>query len=1804
MLRKPRSYIKSGVIFLLILLLISTGASGQYSIKSTLTGTYDSGVNWVDLDGDGDLDLSISGSDLFLLTGQGKLYLNASGTLTLKRDIRPMLLGDQVWSDFNNDGYPDLLYAGTNQENVQPTAGIDVFSNFTTYDYSGLTGDFIPVYNGSVDWGDYDNDGDYDALICGEDAAGNVITRLYSNNAGTFSVVNSNLPGIINGKAGFIDYDLDQDLDIFLSGRDINTNKYTRLWKNTGGTYTITDDHFINLEYSQFDWGDFNGDGYPDLLLGGYDNTSGRGLLYINNSGINFTLSGLKVPLAQRGTSAFGDVDNDGDLDAFVSGYKVSPLVQNKYIFINNLTDSLVPTSFTSTYVSRSYFNFGDYDNDDDLDFISNGANADFEGVTIIAENLIGTANQIPGAPQNLYAVVQGTSVKLMWDHSTDDNTPQKSLTYNIYMGTVSGGTDIVSPNADISTGFRRIARQGYIQDTVWIITDLPVDTYYWGVQSIDNSFGASPFSSESLFEINERFTETSYGESSNETSPAIYFDCDHDNDLDMVLNTSNSIKIAENQSGLFSEANYQTILTDGYNPIITVTPNDYDNDNLMDFSVSGNFTVNGLLDSTIALFGYKDPFDYEIIDSALIQDVSFEYVLWADLNNDGRQDAIASGKTTNLEENNKPVTYILKNISDGIFQEIEHSIRGFEKCNAVAGDFDNDLDIDIIIYGKDEPGIPNTYIYLNEGGFDFNEVLIPNNELFRQYLSFGIMTGDYDLNGELDIYMSGVNILNDNYARVLLNNNMNFTDANLQIRSSYRMSSFWADYDYDGDLDIFSTTLYNPPNKTWLYLNNDGILDEITIDLGDNHKLDLPFMVANLDNMNGLDFLMKINYGNYIQYHDNWGSNNRITSAPSNTRYDQDQLDIILKWDKLSDCPACTYNIRIGTTPGGVDIMSPMADLSTGYRYIVQPGNAYLNDSWKLCDLPVGQYYWSVQAVDPANTGGSWAPEDSFTVSCIDADFSFSTNCLGNTTIFTDMTVATDPVTKWKWNFGDGSTSTLMNPTHLYASADIFSVGLWAYTDAGDSAFVSHNVQVKAGPVADFSANIACQGALTWFTNNTYTDGISMASWLWRFGDGEESTLKDPGIHGYLNPGDYEVLLTAVADNGCSDIISKTVTVSVYPNVSISAYTPLTFCKGDSVTLSVPYNSNYTYNWMAGGTSITGGDTSNYVAWLSGSYSIEVINPVGDCRDTSSIVNVTANDAPVAPLITGDGDMEFCQGDSVILSVTNTAGYTYQWKLNDGAVGTDTCIYVAKAAGIYSLTVSNTTGCSTDATNTVTVTVNPRPSLPVVNISGSTTFCNGDSVVLDVTNNPSYTYQWQNNSTAIAEAATNKYIALNTGVYSLKITNSYGCNVETEDYSVTTLAAPSAPLISAVGDLEFCQGDSVILSVTNTAGYSYQWKLNGGSVGTDSYSMVAKNPGEYNLVVTNSNRCSAVSSNSVNVVVNQLPAAETVNLSGSSTFCEGGSVTLSVFSTAGYTYHWRNENGFIPDATATSYTPGTEGIYQLEITNTYGCTSRTLPVNVTVKPMPYKPLVKSDNYQPGECMGETPLRLDADQVVPEYSYQWYRNGIPVPGETSSTLEGFLTEGDYSLEADLNGCTAESDVINIFFEDAPDKPSLSAQGPTVWYLTCSIRDTSVYKYRWYCNGKLIPGANNYYYIAGRKMGDYQVSIGNELGCFTRSDIVTIPTGDTGLDDVDPFEGLKIYPNPTNGLFTIEIDNNIFGELMIRIITENGKEVISLNLDKTTEHFLYEVDLSGQPQGLYIINLLIDKYFAARKVIVE
>src|SRR5205085_6520684 len=114
---------------------------------------------------------------------------------------------------------------------------------------------------------------------------------------------------------------------------------------------------------------------------------------------------------------------------------------------------------------------------------------------------------------------------------------------------------------------------------------------------------------------------------------------------------------------------------------------------------------------------------------------------------------------------------------------------------------------------------------------------------------------------------------------------------------------------------------------------------------------------------------------------------------------------------------------------------------------------------------------------------------------------------------------------------------------------------------------------------------------------------------------------------------------------------------------------------------------------------------------------------------------------------------------------------------------------------------------------------------------------------------------------------------------------------------SVTVNATPARPSMSASGATTFCEGGSVTL--TAPAGYSYAW-----SNGATSQSIVVTSAGNYSVTVANANGCSATS-DATSVVINAAPSTPVINASGTTIFCEGGSVTLT--APAGFTYAWSN---------------------------------------------------------------------------------------------------------------------------------------------------------------------------------------------------------------------------------------------------------------------------------------------------------
>jgi hypothetical protein len=153
------------------------------------------------------------------------------------------------------------------------------------------------------------------------------------------------------------------------------------------------------------------------------------------------------------------------------------------------------------TGVYDSSVAWGDYDNDGDLEILLTGNDSDLSSITKVYRNDAATANVIPGAPASLAATVDLDQITLSWAAASDTETPPAGLTYNLRVGTSPGASDVMSPMA-AGSGHRLIPAMGNAQHGVKaILKSLPLGTYYWSVQAIDSAFAGSAFPAGRSFE-------------------------------------------------------------------------------------------------------------------------------------------------------------------------------------------------------------------------------------------------------------------------------------------------------------------------------------------------------------------------------------------------------------------------------------------------------------------------------------------------------------------------------------------------------------------------------------------------------------------------------------------------------------------------------------------------------------------------------------------------------------------------------------------------------------------------------------------------------------------------------------------------------------------------------------------------------------------------------------------------------------------------------------------------------------------------------------------------------------------------------------------------------------------------------------------------------------------------------------------------------------------------------------------------------------------------------------------------------
>jgi hypothetical protein len=362
----------------------------------------------------------------------------------------------------------------------------------------------------------------------------------------------------------------------------------------------------------------------------------------------------------------------------------------------------------------------------------------------------------------------------------------------------------------------------------------------------------------------------------------------------------------------------------------------------------------------------------------------------------------------------------------------------------------------------------------------------------------------------------------------------------------------------------------------------------------------------------------------------------------------------------------------------------------------------------------------------------------------------------------------------------------------------------------------------------------------------------------------------------------------------GAISLQNNTVTIGETPIVSTitAGGNPTTFCMGTSITLS---GNN-------GGTWSNGATTFSITVSTGGDYFVTNTTNCGSVVSNHILITVHPN-----PICTISGSTSFCTGGSTQLCVDSGA-ISYMWSTGEST----NCISV-DAAGTYSVTITDSNGCTSQCSEEVV-----ENSVPVCNITGNSSFCIGGSTQLCVQPGAS-SYLWSNG------ANTNCISIGQSGTFSVTITDFNGCSSQCS----RMVTAHPLPVCMITGETSICSGSSTELCATLGAA-AYIWNN-----GATTNCITVSQGGTYAVTITDANGCSSQCTHVVALFSNPV-----CNITGNPSFCPGGSTELCAPSGA-TSYEWNT------GATTSCITVDQTGIYTVTITDSNGCTS-SCSVDVT----------------------------------------------------------------------------------------------------------------------------------------------------------------------------------------------------------------------------------------------------------------
>jgi gliding motility-associated-like protein/uncharacterized repeat protein (TIGR01451 family) len=579
-------------------------------------------------------------------------------------------------------------------------------------------------------------------------------------------------------------------------------------------------------------------------------------------------------------------------------------------------------------------------------------------------------------------------------------------------------------------------------------------------------------------------------------------------------------------------------------------------------------------------------------------------------------------------------------------------------------------------------------------------------------------------------------------------------------------------------------------------------------------------------------------------------------------------------------------------------------------------------------------------------------------------------------------------------------------------------------------------------------------------------------------------------GVFTNLLPGTYTVSVKEMG--GCisgitTAVIEQNPLVPAAPVVAVTQ--PACPSQTGSITITSPVGTGYTYS-LDGNTFIN--QTGVFTSLVPATYSIYVKNADGCVSAaTAATINLPVVNEPKLT-ITAAGSTQICSGGSVVLTAGEAE--SYQWyKYGIALAGAQSQTYTAISEGVFTVSRRSNTGCLSQQSEGILVTVAQQPTQPVL-YAERRSICAGDSAVL-IAGTPA-PLQWFRDGVLIDGENDYTLVVKRTGVYTVKSVSTLGCtSLQSNPVLLQVLDRPDQPSVELIQPDCFNRG---IIKIKSPLASGYLYSIDGVTYTNTSGSFIGMADGTYHVAVKAANGCV---SKHTQVTIESTPINDTLLTitPGSSTqLCPGGSVVLTA-SNAG-TYQWYQNGIAVAGANMQTYTVSGDGVFAVSRRNEGRCIyPQSMGVPVRIVQPPAAPVIAVPKQL--ICAGET-IVIQSSQA---FALQWFRNGQPIAGANAVQLQ-VQASGTYVAQAaNSAGCSSTfSNPVVVTVIDLPVTPVLEIDGTTQFCKdeTRLLKVKSIppaHTIQWFRNNTLIPGVFSDTLRINDGAG-YRVTLTNSNGC--------------------------------------------------------------------------------------------------------